>query len=237
MRCALTLAYNGAHFLGSQSQKESQNTVLGVLQNALKKLHIESKIVASGRTDRGVHATGQVCHIDVPHYWENGLEKLRISLNKSVGPSLVITKIKQVDEAFHARYSAKKRIYRYIIKQGSSNPFEEMFITFLPHVDIASIQEKMALFCGTHDFLFFMKNGSDVKSTVRTIFRAFVYEHKGYIVLVFEANGFLRSQIRLMVGALLSLESQQIQEQLECIKRHKIKPAPCNGLYLSKIIY
>ncbi|MDD2652961.1 MAG: tRNA pseudouridine(38-40) synthase TruA [Sulfurimonas sp.] len=236
MRCALTIAYNGTHFLGSQSQKESKNTILGALDAAFKKLGIETKIVASGRTDRGVHATGQVCHIDVPPYWSN-LEKLRLSVNKIVGPSILIKKIKSVDETFHARYGAKKRVYRYIIKNGSSNPFEESFVTFLEDVDFALLQEKIKLFCGTFDFRFFMKNGSDVKSTTRTIYRAFVYRHKGYIILTFEANGFLRSQIRLMVGALFALNSEQIIEQLECKKRYKIKPAPSNGLYLSKIKY
>ncbi|MDK9694351.1 MAG: tRNA pseudouridine(38-40) synthase TruA [Sulfurimonas sp.] len=236
MRCTLTIAYNGTDFLGSQSQKESKNTVLGTLDVALKKLNIETKIVASGRTDRGVHATGQVCHIDVPHYWSD-IEKLRTSINKIVAPSILIKNIKSVDESFHARYSAKKRIYRYIIKSGNSNPFEDSFVTFLQDVDFALLQENIKLFCGTFDFGFFMKNGSDVKTTTRTIYKAFAYKHKGYIILNFEANGFLRSQIRLMVGALLALTSAQIREQLACEKRHKIKPAPSNGLYLSKIKY
>ncbi len=236
MRCTLIIAYNGTHFLGSQSQKESKNTVLGVLDAGLKKLGIETKIVASGRTDRGVHATGQVCHIDVPPYWSN-LEKLGTSINKIVAPSILIKKIKSVDEDFHARYSAKRRVYRYVIKNGSSNPFEESFVTFLEDIDFATLQEKIKLFCGTHDFKFFMKSGSDVKSTTRIIYKAFAYRHKDYIILNFEANGFLRSQIRLMVGALLALSSEQIREQLACEKRYKIKPAPSNGLYLSKIKY
>ncbi|MGE0738537.1 tRNA pseudouridine(38-40) synthase TruA [Sulfurimonas sp.] len=236
MRCTLIIAYNGTNFLGSQSQKESKNTVLGVLDAGLKKLGIETKIIASGRTDRGVHATGQVCHIDVPPYWSN-LEKLRTSINKIVAPSILIKKIKIVNEDFHARYSAKRRVYRYIIKSGSGNPFEESFVTFLQDVDFATLQENIKLLCGTFDFKFFMKSGSDVKSTTRIIYRAFAYRHKGYIILNFEANGFLRSQIRLMVGALLALSSEQIIEQLECQKRYKIKPAPSNGLYLSKIKY
>ena len=82
-----------------------------------------------------------------------------------------------------------------------------------------------------------MKTGSNIKSTCRTIYRAFAYRHKDYIVLNFEANGFLRSQIRLMVGALLYLEAEEIIEQLKCEKQHKIRPANCNGLYLAKIKY
>ena len=82
-----------------------------------------------------------------------------------------------------------------------------------------------------------MKTGSDVNSTSRIIYKAFAYKHHGFIILNFEANGFLRSQIRLMVGALLQLNTQEITEQLQCKKTHKIKPAPSNGLYLAKVKY
>jgi len=236
MRCALTLSYNGATFLGSQTQKSSKNTVLGQLEHVLHQLNIDYKVVASGRTDRGVHATGQVCHIDLPEFWRN-LEKLRLALNGMLPPSIHVKKIVEVEDNFHARYSAKKRVYRYIIKEGEPNPFEESFVTFLNCVDFADIEKKIKLFCGEYDFKQFMKTGSDIKSTRRVIYRAFTYRHKGAIVLNFEANGFLRSQIRLMVGALLDLNSAQIVEQLTFKKKHKIKPAPSNGLYLAKIKY
>ncbi|HUH42179.1 MAG TPA: tRNA pseudouridine(38-40) synthase TruA [Sulfurimonas sp.] len=236
MRCALTIAYNGTNFLGSQSQKESKNTVLGTLDSALKKINIQTKIVASGRTDRGVHATGQVCHIDVPLYWSD-ITKLEHALQKVLPASILIKKIKIVDDTFHARYSAKKRVYRYIIKVGKSNPFEDDFITFIDEIDLFEVQKKIKLFYGTFDFKFFMKSGSDIKSTTRVIYRAFAYKHKDFIVLNFEANGFLRSQIRLMVGALLSLNEDEILDQLKCRVKHKIKPAKSNGLYLSKIKY
>lgn len=236
MRCALIIAYNGTNFLGSQSQKESKNTVLGTLDLALKKINIQTKIVASGRTDRGVHATGQVCHIDVPLYWSD-ITKLEHALQKVLPASILIKKIKIVDDTFHARYSAKKRVYRYIIKVGKSNPFEDDFITFIDEIDLFEVQKKIKLFYGTFDFKFFMKSGSDIKSTTRVIYRAFAYKHKDFIVLNFEANGFLRSQIRLMVGALLSLNEDEILDQLKCRVKHKIKPAKSNGLYLSKIKY
>ncbi|ABB44272.1 Pseudouridylate synthase [Sulfurimonas denitrificans DSM 1251] len=236
MRCALIIAYNGTNFLGSQTQKESKNTILGTLEIALKKINIETKIVASGRTDRGVHASGQVCHIDLPPYWSD-ITKLQDSLGRVLPPSILIKKIKIVDDTFHARYSAKRRVYRYIIKKAKSNPFEENFVTFIDDTDFFEIQKNIKLFCGAFDFKFFMKSGGDIKSTTRVIYRAFAYEHKGFIVLNFEANGFLRSQIRLMVGALLSLNEDEILDKLECRVNHKIKPAKSNGLYLSKIKY
>lgn len=236
MRVALKIAYNGTHFLGSQTQKSSTNTVLGKLEHVLTKLGIEQKIQASGRTDKGVHATAQICHIDLPPFWSD-LGKLKRVLNEMLPPTIHIRSVFQVADDFHARYSAKKRLYRYIIKVGESNPFEEGFITFVPALDTQELRKKIKLFEGEHDFAFFMKSKSDTKSSVRTIYRAFCYEYKDAIILCFEANGFLRSQIRMMVGALLSRTSTEIQECLQCKKKHKIKPAPSNGLYLARITY
>ena len=236
MRCALIISYNGTSFLGSQAQKSSTNTILGNLEHVLKELNIYSKVIASGRTDKGVHATGQVCHIDLPNFWSD-LEKLKRALNNMLTSYIHVESIKVVDDEFHARYSAKKRVYRYIIKNSKSNPFEDDFITFTEELDFLKIQKNIKLFKGTFDFKYFMKTGSDVSSTCREIYKAFAYKHKGYIILNFEANGFLRSQIRLMVGALLNLEESQIKEKLECKTNHKIKPAKCNGLYLAKIKY
>lgn len=236
MRYALTLAYNGTLYLGSQTQTETSNTVMGQLERALAKLGIHCKVVASGRTDKGVHATGQVCHVDVPEFWNN-VEKLKEVLNQKLPPSIQVKKITHVSDAFHARYSAKKRVYRYLLKKSASNPFEDDFITFNTNADFEKVEKNIKLFIGEHDFINFMKTGSDVGSTQREIYRAFAYEYKGLMVLNFEANGFLRSQIRLMVGALLKLNAREIQEQLNCQKKHKFKPAPSNGLYLAKIKY
>ncbi len=236
MRCALIIAYNGTTFLGSQTQKSSKNTVLGELEHVLSQLNIDSKVVASGRTDRGVHATGQVCHIELPLFWSD-LDKLKKVLNEMLPASILVKSVKAVGDDFHARYSAKKRVYRYIIKESSKDPFKDSFVTLLESVDFSKLEQNIKLFEGDHDFKFFMKSGSDVKSTKRIIYKAFAYKHKGYIVLNFEANGFLRSQIRMMVGALLALDAPEIKEQLLCKKNHKIKPAKSNGLYLAKIKY
>lgn len=236
MRCSLTIAYNGTHFFGSQQQKETDNTILGQLERVFAKINIDSKIVASGRTDKGVHATGQVCHIDIPEFWSD-LNKLKRVLNSMLPPYISVLKIKNVSDDFHARYSAKKRVYRYIIKKSKTNPFENDFITFLEDADFKKIKKNIKLFVGEYDFKYFMKTGSNVNSTIRVVYKAFAYEYKGFIVLNFEANGFLRSQIRLMVAAILHLDEKQIKEQLECKKNYKIKPAPSNGLYLAKIKY
>jgi tRNA pseudouridine38-40 synthase len=236
MKVAFTLAYNGTHYLGSQTQSQTPNTVLGNVERVFRQLGIKEKIIASGRTDKGVHATAQVCHIVLPEFWSD-LVKLKRVLNQMLPSSIRVKKIIKVDDDFHARYSAKRRVYRYLIKTKESNPFESDFITFLPNADTQKIAQNIALFEGEHDFKAFMKTGSDTGSTIRTIYRAYTYHHRDTFVLYFEANGFLRSQIRLMVGALLQLNALAIKEQLNLDKEHKLKPAPPNGLYLAKIKY
>jgi tRNA pseudouridine38-40 synthase len=236
MRVALTLAYDGSSYLGSQIQTQTDNTIFGVLSKVLLKLGIDSKVVASGRTDKGVHATAQVCHFDLPPFWNDTI-KLKQSLNKMLPSSIYAKSLKRVSDDFHARYGAKKRSYRYIIRTQEKNPFESKFVTFLEDVDFDTIRTNIALFLGEHDFINFMKTGSDVQSSTRIIYKAFAYRYKDYIVLNFEANGFLRSQIRLMVGALLLCSKEQILDKLSQKQNHKVKPAPSNGLYLSKIKY
>ncbi|MEO1938160.1 MAG: tRNA pseudouridine synthase A, partial [Sulfurimonas sp.] len=138
MRAKITLAYNGTAFFGSQIQKETPKTVMGELTHVLAQLGIDANVVASGRTDRGVHATGQVCHFDLPAYWSD-TDKLKRTLNKMLPSSMQIKKLSLVDDTFHARYSAKKRVYRYIIKEADSNPFMADLITFLESVDYDEI--------------------------------------------------------------------------------------------------
>jgi tRNA pseudouridine38-40 synthase len=236
MRVALDIAYNGKEFFGSQVQKTTPKTVMGTVENVLQKLGIDGRVIASGRTDKGVHASSQVCHIDLPPYWSD-TTKLKRVLNEMLPSSIHIKKVWRTQSDFHARYSAKSRTYRYIIKTQEPNPFEADFITFLDGCDFGYLQKNITLFVGEHDFKYFIKTGSDEKTTRRTIYKAFAYKYKGMIVLHFEANGFLRTQIRLMVGALLTLNTQQLKEKLACQVNYKTKPAPPNGLYLAKIKY
>jgi len=236
MRVALKIAYNGTSYLGSQTQKGTKNTILGQIEHLLCLLGIQQKLQASGRTDKGVHATGQICHLDLPPFW-NDLAKLQRVLNEMLPSSISIRKVLRVDDDFHARYSAKKRLYRYIIKEGDSNPFEEQFVTFIPSLNYTELEQNIQLFKGTHDFSLFMKSGSKTTTNERTIYKAFTYRYKNYTILYFQANGFLRSQIRLMVGALLQHDAKKIQEMLQNTQKHKTKPAPSNGLYLAKISY
>jgi tRNA pseudouridine38-40 synthase len=240
-RAKITLSYNGSAFMGSQQQPTTTNTVIGTLTIALKRLKIASVPKGSGRTDRGVHATHQVMHIDLPHFWTD-LRRLKDMLNLQLPPSVRIRRIEFVAPEFHARYGARKRVYRYIFKEGNSNPFEDDFVTFVPSLNREIISDAIGAFVGDHNFELFKKSGDDMEHYIRRIYRAYAYSYKGYFILVFEGNGFLRSQIRLMVGFLLRISNgkatkEQLIEQLNGIKRHSTSIAPHNGLYLTRIKY
>jgi len=241
MRVKMTIAYNGANFFGSQVQKETEQTVNGQLEKALSLLQIKTKIQASGRTDRGVHASRQVVHFELPTFW-NDLSKLKDSLTRILPSSIQIRKLESVADDFHARYSAKKRAYRYIISTQKPSPFLTDLVTYVDTINTKKIEEAIQLFEGVHNFEQFKKSGSDTTSFEREIYKARLYNYKGYTILYFEANGFLRSQIRLMVAFLLAISDnkytkEDLLEQLNCKKKFTLKPAMHQGLYLCNIKY
>jgi tRNA pseudouridine38-40 synthase len=251
LKVKITISYDGSLFIGSQSQKSTPNTVMGTFQRVLNNLGIEDIAIASGRTDRNVHATGQVLHVRVPLFW-NDLQKLHAILNYQLPTSLHVRDIQKVDDNFHARYSAQRRIYRYILSTQEENPFEARYVSFVKKLDFKEVASAIKLFEGEHDFKNFMKTGSDSESSVRIIYKAMAYQDKGKTILYFEANGFLRSQIRLMVGFLLGisegkLSKKQLKVQLTNSMKNEKEPlykgthsrklAPPQGLYLAKIKY
>ncbi len=227
--------------MGSQIQKSTPKTVMGLFESVLLNLGITDRPIASGRTDRDVHATAQVLHVKLPAYWSD-INRLKDMLNHQLPSTLHVRDIQEVDESFHARYSAKSRVYRYVISTNEENPFEARYVNFVKEIDFNKISQAIKLFEGRHDFKNFMKSGSDTKSSIRTIYRAFAYKIGNKITLYFEADGFLRSQIRLMVGFLLAISDNKLtckhlREQLTCKEIHSRKLAPPQGLYLAKIKY
>ena len=234
MKVKAVLSYNGAKFFGSQIQPDKK-TVFGEIDKALKILNISTHIVPSGRTDRGVHATNQVCHFEVPNFW-NDLEKLKTSLNNILENDIYIKLLNKAYDDFHARFDAKKRCYRYIISTKKPNPFESDFVTFLDNVDFVKIKQNIKIFEGKHDFVYFCKTGSDVNSTICTIYKTIAYKYKDYIVLYFEGDRFLRSQIRMMVSVLLNLDENQIKSMLN-LKQKNIISAIEKKMNMKKLLY
>ena len=240
MNLKFTLAYDGSLFQGSQKQPNGL-TVEDKLLKAFKKINIETNIVLSGRTDKEVHATGQVFNCLIPDYWKDFF-KLKEVLNKNLPSSIKISKISKVDDNFHSRFHAKKRVYRYLITTKPTTPFNDKFITYVKNIDEKLIKEAIKEFVGVYDFKYFHKTGSDKEITKREIFDTKFYKYKDIYVFKFTANSYLRSQIRLMVGFLLAINDNKqtiknLKEQLSLEKHHFKTPAVANGLYLAKIKY
>ena len=240
MNLKFTLAYDGSLFQGSQKQPNGL-TVEDKLLKAFRKINIETNIVLSGRTDKEVHATGQVFNCMVPDFWSDFF-KLKEVLNKNLPTSIKISKISKVDDNFHSRFHAKKRVYRYLITSKPTTPFNDKFITYVKDIDKELLQEAIKEFIGVHDFKYFHKTGSDKELTKREVFNAEFYKYKDIYVFKFTANSYLRSQIRLMVGFLLAINNKKqtienLKNQLN-LEKHIFKtPVIANGLYLAKIKY
>ena len=240
MNLKFVITYDGSCYQGSQKQPNGL-TVEDKLLKAFKKINIETNIVLSGRTDKEVHATGQVFNCIVPDYWIDFF-KLKEVLNKNLPSSIKISNISKVADDFHSRFHAKKRVYRYIITSKPTNPFNDKFITYVQNIDEKLIKLAIKEFIGIYDFRYFHKTGSDKDITIREIFDAVFYKYKDIYVFKFTANSYLRSQIRLMVGFLLAINDnkqsiENLKKQLK-LEGHFFKlPAKANGLYLAKIKY
>lgn len=240
MNVKVTISYDGSLYLGSQRQP-NKRSVEDKLIEVFKILNIEPIITLSGRTDKDVHATGQVFNIQIPTFWKD-LEKLKKVLNHKLPLSIKVKNIKKVSDDFHSRFHAKKRVYRYIISNKELEPFFSNYITYVEKIDETKIKEAIKLFEGVHDFEFFHKRGSDKENLVREIYKTAFYKYKDIYVFKFEANSYLRSQIRLMVGFLLKISKgdlikDDLKNQLE--KKNYIFRTPANpyGLYLAKVKY
>ncbi len=237
----MRLAYDGSRFNGFQIQNSGVPTVANRLQEIFRSVGIEGKFNASGRTDRGVHATDQVIDVPLPPFWRD-LEKLRKSLNAKALPDIYIKSIREVPETFHARYSAKRRRYRYLVSTQTPSPLKARYILYTAAFDFERVEKAIRLFEGRHDFVRFKKSGSDTTRFVRTIHRARLYRHEGLDIFLFEADGFLRSQIRMMVDFLLKigngrLNNEDLLRQLAAGETISTDLCPPNGLYLSRIFY
>jgi len=150
MRVKAVVAYDGSHYFGFQQQTSTTQTIVYAIEKALKSLNIDSSITGSGRTDAGVHASGQVIHFDLPKYWSN-LDTLKTNLNRKLD-DIYIKHITHVSDDFHARFSAKRRVYRYVFKTRKVSVFEKRYISQYDTFDAVLLQKALASFQGEHDF-------------------------------------------------------------------------------------
>jgi len=233
------ISYDGSKFFGIQKQPHKK-TIQGEIEKALNSLNINTNIEYAGRTDRGVHALNQVISFSIPNFWD--IDKLHKILNKKLSPHIYIKKIKQTSFDFHPRFNAKKRSYRYIISPKFS-PFTANYITFYNRpININLLKNALKVFEGKHDFEYFCKTGSEVKNYIREIYHTNLFFYKGVYVFKIVGNGFLRSQIRIMIDFLIKINENQLTIKDLILQLNKEKLfykhlAPPQGLYLERIWY
>jgi tRNA pseudouridine38-40 synthase len=240
MKIKITLSYDGTHYHGSQIQPDYP-TIQSKLNEVLNILNITSTLHFSGRTDKGVHALRQVVSCTIPDFWHD-LNKLKIALNKQFAYFIQVRNIQKVTDDFHARFSAKKREYRYLITNKKLTPFDANYLSYYEHINEKRINEAINILIGIHDFEYFSKKGSNPDTTVREIYNIKFYKHKEIYVLNFQSNSYLRSQIRMIVDFVMKISSgkltlEELKEQLDRKRLVSWTLAPANGLYLSRVTY
>ena len=241
----IKIEYDGSNFVGWQYQNNGIS-VQEVLQKAFFKFLKEKVIVnASGRTDAGVHAIEQSAHIELKRKIINKevfLNSINFYLKKY--PVSVLS-IKKKENTFHARYSAKKRTYKYIIlNRNSPSPLNKNRAWFIKKkLDINLIKKALKILKGTHDFSTFRASSCQAKSAIRTLDSATFKKLGETIEITFSSKSFLQQQVRSMVGAIKYVgEKKWTLEQFKNNFKSKRRvncapPAPACGLYLKKVKY
>jgi len=239
----LTIEYDGKDFNGWQKQPTKLN-IQGTIEQAIKQITGEDiELNASGRTDAGVHALGQVANFKTNS--KIPIEKFAIAINSKLKRSIVIKRAEEVDERFHSRLSCKRKTYRYIINNSQEGTaIYRNLETHIPQkLDVEKMQKAVKYFEGEHDFKAFKASGTSSKSSVRTIYKANVYQENEKIFIELTGNGFLYNMVRIIAGTLVDvglgkIEPEEIPKIIQEGKRENAgKTLPPNGLYLVKVMY
>ncbi len=243
MRYVLTVAYDGTHFCGWQVQNNGR-TVQAELNAAVFKAFGENATVtASGRTDAGVHALAQVCHVDLNA--EIAGEKLADALNQRLPEDVSVLRSAVAPRDFDANRSAKKKTYCYkVYFSPRRNPIYDRYAVWIKGApDIEKMREAAERFVGEHDFAAYCASGSQVKTTVRTIYSFDIEEEGAFVNFKVCGNGFLYNMVRTLAGTVLwysmgKLSSAGIDASLKDGDRNKVgKTMPAKGLTLQSVDY
>lgn len=243
-RYKITMTYDGKNFSGFQVQPEKR-TVQGEVEKALSFLLKENiKIYASGRTDAGVSALFQVAHFDTEQIVDT--KKLLGGVNAVLNGGVAITSIEKVSESFDARFSVKRKTYRYLFYAShfSLPLFEGRALRVNDYVDIKKMNEACKFLIGKHDFSSFVARKSGKTDFVRTIFDAkIVALDGGLYAFEITGDGFLYNMVRIIFGTLLNVgynkyEPSEISSIIEAKSRAKAgKTMPAEALYLKNVEY
>lgn len=234
--------YDGANYLGFQIQNEGI-TIEACIKESLDIIYKDDiKIYASGRTDKGVHAKGQVFNYFTNLYIEP--KRLKYAINRGLPQDIKIISLEYVDLNFHSRFSAKSKEYRYYIKYKDYSVFESRYKAYIENLNINLINEAIKLYLGTHDFTSFCSADIDKrKSCIKTITKAQINIKDDEYEFIFEGDGFLKYQIRRMMGILIAIGKGKIDKDIinELYINHTHQMhypvAPGCGLYLYKVNY
>jgi len=237
----LTLEYDGTNFSGWQLQPKVR-TVQGELETALRQLLQQGvRVIGSGRTDVGVHALGQVANFKTTTMLS--LPSIQKGLNALLARDVVVLHVEEVSEDFHARYSAQKREYRYVIstRPRAVGRFYAWYVRY--PLDVEKMQEASQCLLGEHDFRSFSLSGSPVKHYRCKVERAAWTEGADEVIFEIVADRFLRGMVRSIVGTMVQLCAakvpvEQVKAILESQDRRAAGPtAPARGLFLTKVYY
>ena len=242
----LTIEYDGKDFNGWQKQPNKLN-IQGEIERAIRELTGDEKIdlIASGRTDAGVHALGQVANFKTENM-SIPIEKFALAVNTKLKKSIRIIKAEEVDERFHSRYTCKRKTYRFVINNNicESAIYRNLEYHMPVKLDISKMKEAVKYFEGEHDFKAFKASGTSSKSSIRTIYLAEVKEaENGRIHIELTGNGFLYNMVRIIAGTLVDvgmgkIKVQDIPSIIEQGDRAKSgKTLPPSGLFLLKVEY
>jgi len=239
----LIIEYDGKEFNGWQKQPNKLN-IQGNIENAIKAITCEDvELNASGRTDAGVHAYGQVANFKTNSNLP--IEKFPVAINSKLKKSILIKSAEEVDERFHSRLTCKKKTYRYIINNSSIGTaiYRNLEYHIPSKLDVEKMKKAVKYFEGEHDFKAFKASGTSSKSSVRTIYEAKVYQVDEKIYIELTGNGFLYNMVRIIAGTLVEVGfgkilPDQIPQIIEEGKRENAgKTLPAHGLYLLNVEY
>lgn len=246
MRILMTIAYDGTYFSGWQKQKLPEvRTVEGELEKALRKLFQNPGLecIGASRTDAGVHALGQRAVADVETTIP--MEKIPLALRPLLPDDIVVTKTEEVPQTFHPRFDCVKKTYEYRFWNAPvKNPKERLYASHeAKRLDIEQMNRAAAAFIGRHDFAAFCAAGSNVSTTVRTIYNCHVEREGSIVKILVTGDGFLYHMVRIIAGTLMAvglgkLPPEAVADIIESRDRRKAgQTAEPQGLTLLEIYY
>lgn len=248
MRYVIKISYDGTQYAGWQCQKNAVS-IQERLEDAIRSaLGVDVRVTASGRTDAGVHAAGQVCHFDIEGC-SVPPEKMPDCLNRFLPSDIRVIEGWFAGETFDANRGAKRKTYRYALYDGERDmPLKDRFAVRVENLpDLQTLQTYAKLLEGEHDYKAFCASGSAVKTTVRTVYEVRIEEGESYgsrdIYVYVTGNGFLYNMVRTMVGEILDLAwgkrtKESLQKAFETGDRALLgKTMSAKGLTLMQVIY